>query len=116
MKWVEATEQNCPIAQSLAIFGDRWTLLIIRNAFMGMRRFEHFQKNLGVTRHVLAERLSRLVEQGILEKKAYMDRQQRFEYVLTAKGIELKPILLEMIHWGVKWTEADTPDLQKIIS
>lgn len=109
MKWNEATEQNCPIAQSLAIFGDRWTLLIIRNAFLGMTRFEHFQKSLGVTRHVLAERLSRLVEQGILKKQAYIDRQQRFEYVLTTKGLELKPILMAMVSWGVKWTDADPP-------
>ncbi len=107
MKWTEATEQNCPIAQSLAIFGDRWTLLIIRNAFLGMTRFEHFQKNLGVTRHVLAERLARLVEHGIFEKKAYIDRQQRFEYVLTLKGQNLKPILMAMVEWGVNWTEAE---------
>lgn len=114
MKWIEATEQNCPIAQSLAIFGDRWTLLIIRNAFVGMTRFEHFQKNLGLTRHVLAERLSRLVEQGIFEKQAYIDRQQRYEYVLTAKGRQLKPILMEMVKWGSKWTDADQPDLVEL--
>lgn len=107
MKWTEATEQNCPIAQSLAIFGDRWTLLIIRNAFLGMTRFEHFQKSLGVTRHVLAERLLRLVEQGILKKQPYIDRQQRFEYVLTEKGRELLPILMAMVEWGVSWTEAE---------
>lgn len=111
MKWTEATEQNCPIAQSLAIFGDRWTLLIIRNAFTGMSKFEHFQKSLGVTRHVLAERLSRLVEQGILQKQSYIDRQQRFEYVLTAKGRELLPILMAMVDWGVRWTDADMPEL-----
>lgn len=115
MKWTEATEQNCPIAQSLAILGDRWTLLIIRNAFVGMTRFEHFQKNLGVTRHVLAERLTRLVEQGVFEKRAYIDRQQRFEYVLTAKGLALKPILLAMVDWGVKWTDADLPQHLEII-
>lgn len=109
MKWNEATEQNCPIEQSLAIFGDRWTLLIIRNAFLGMTRYEQFQNNLGVTRHVLAERLSRLVEQDILKKQPYIDRQQRFEYVLTQKGRELLPILMAMVSWGVKWTDADLP-------
>lgn len=110
MKWIEATEQNCPIAQSLAIFGDRWTLLIIRNAFLGMTRFEQFQKNLGVTRHVLAERLSRLVEQNIFEKRAYTDRQQRFEYVLTEKGRALAPVLETMLQWGLDWTEASVPE------
>lgn len=110
MKWSEATEQNCPIAQSLAIFGDRWTLLIIRNAFLGMTRFEQFQKHLGLTRHVLSERLSRLVEQGIFEKQAYVERQQRFEYVLTEKGLALAPILKAMLQWGVAWTEATIPE------
>lgn len=110
MKWGEATEQNCPIAQSLAIFGDRWTMLIIRNAFLGMTRFEQFQKNLGVTRHLLAERLTRLVEHGILEKQAYIERQQRFEYVLTSKGRALQPIFLAMLEWGVEWTNADRPE------
>lgn len=111
MKWNEVTGQNCPIAQGLAVFGDRWTLLIIRNAFLGMTRFEQFQQNLGVTRHVLAERLSRLVAQGIFEKQPYTERQQRFEYVLTEKGVALKPILLAMVKWGGDWTEAEIPDV-----
>ena len=109
MKWSDATAQDCPIAKSLAIFGDRWTLLIIRNAFLGMTRFEAFQRHLGVTRHVLSERLQRLVEQGILEKCAYIERQQRFEYVLTEKGRALEPILLAMLQWGMSWTDAQLP-------
>lgn len=117
MKWVEATEKNCPIAKSLAIFGDRWTLLIIRNAFLGMKRFEVLQNDLGITRHVLSERLSRLVEQGILEKKAYVDRQQRFEYVLTAKGRALAPVLQAMMQWGLDWTDAELPEkYQQLLS
>lgn len=110
MKWTDATAQNCPIAQSLAIFGDRWTLLIVRNAFLGVKRFELFQKDLGITRHVLSERLSRLVEQGILEKQAYVDRQQRFEYVLTDKGRALAPVLQAMMQWGLQWTDAELPE------
>lgn len=106
MKWLEATEKNCPIAQSLAIFGDRWTLLVIRNAFLGMTRFEQFQKDLGLTRHVLSERLSRLVEHDILMKQAYVERQQRFEYVLTEKGRALAPIFMAMLQWGLDWTDA----------
>lgn len=69
MKWSETQQQNCPVAQTLAMIGDRWTLLIIRDAFLGLSRFEQFQKSLGITRHVLAERLKRLVEEGILENK-----------------------------------------------
>lgn len=109
MKWNEATTQNCPIAQSLAIFGDRWTLLIIRNAFLGMTRFEQFQKNLGLTRHVLAERLKHLLEHNIFTKQAYIETQQRFEYVLTDKGRSLQPVLMAMLEWGIEWTEADRP-------
>ena len=109
MKWSEATEENCPIARSLAIFGDRWTLLIIRNAFLGMTRFEQFQKHLGLTRHVLSERLNRLVEQGILIKQPYQERQQRYEYVLTDKGLALAPILKAMLDWGMDWTDAQIP-------
>lgn len=110
MKWSEATEQNCPIAHSLAIFGDRWTLLIIHNAFFGMTRFEQFQRHLGLTRHVLSERLSRLVEQGIFEKQAYVERQQRFEYILTEKGRALAPVLKAMLDWGIMWTDATIPE------
>jgi len=109
MKWSETQQQNCPVAQTLAMIGDRWTLLIIRDAFLGLSRFEQFQKSLGITRHVLAERLKRLVEEGILEKQSYIDRQQRFEYVLTAKGRDLKPILIAIVEWGVQWTDAEKP-------
>ncbi|MCK4079793.1 helix-turn-helix transcriptional regulator [Acinetobacter radioresistens] len=109
MKWSETQQQNCPVAQTLAMIGDRWTLLIIRDAFLGLSRFEQFQKSLGITRHVLAERLKRLVEEGILEKQSYIDRQQRFEYVLTGKGRDLKPILMAIVEWGVQWTDAEKP-------
>ncbi|HBG82266.1 MAG TPA: transcriptional regulator [Acinetobacter radioresistens] len=109
MKWSETQQQNCPVAQTLAMIGDRWTLLIIRDAFLGLSRFEQFQKSLGITRHVLAERLKRLVEEGILEKQSYIDRQQRFEYVLTAKGRDLKPILMAIVEWEAQWTDAKEP-------
>ena len=115
MKWNEATTQNCPIAQSLAIFGDRWTLLIIRNAFLGMRRFEQFQSNLGVTRHILADRLKHLLEHDILTKQPYIDKQQRFEYVLTDKGRSLQPVLMSILEWGIEWTDAERPALSMIV-
>ena len=114
MKWSDATAQNCPIAQSLAIFGDRWTLLIIRNAFLGTTRFEQFQKSLGMTRHILSERLNRLVEQGIFQKQAYVERQQRFEYVLTEKGQALAPVLMAMMKWGLDWTDAEVPESMQL--
>ncbi len=105
MKWEEIGKQPCSIARALSVLGDRWTMLILRNSFMGIRRFDEFQENLGVTRHVLSERLKRLVEQDILIKVPYVDRQERFEYRLTEKGLDLYPILLTMTTWADKWMD-----------
>ena len=105
MKWEEIGNQPCSIARTLSVLGDRWTMLILRNAFMGLRRFDDFQENLGVTRHVLSERLKRLVEHEILVKVAYVDRQERYEYRLTEKGLDLYPILLTMVAWADKWMD-----------
>lgn len=87
MKWQEVGETPCSMARSLAILGDRWTLLILRNCFLGMRRFDEFQASLGVTRQVLADRLSRLVEAGALKKVPYQERPPRYEYRLTEMGL-----------------------------
>ena len=105
MKWQSVGEQPCSVARTLSVMGDRWTMLILRNAFLGIRRFDDFQSSLGVTRHVLAERLKRLVEHGILKKTPYQDRQERFEYRLTEKGLDLQPILLTLTAWGDKWMD-----------
>lgn len=105
MKWDEIGQQPCSVARALSVLGDRWTMLIIRNAFMGIRRFDDFQENLGVTRHVLSDRLKRLVEQEILVKAPYVDRQERFEYRLTQKGLDLYPILLAMTHWADQYMD-----------
>ena len=91
-------------------------MLILRNAFLGIRRFDDFQSSLGVTRHVLAERLKRLVEHGILKKTPYQDRQERFEYRLTEKGLDLQPILLTLTAWGDKWMDEGRGDTNKIAS
>ncbi|MDM1019472.1 helix-turn-helix domain-containing protein [Acinetobacter sp. VNK23] len=103
MKWHELGEMNCPIARSLSIFGDRWTLLIIRNAFMATRRFDDFQKQLGITRHLLTERINRLVENNIFEKVLYHEAPKRYEYKLTEKGLALYPIIISMSTWGNIW-------------
>ena len=100
MKWDEIGDQPCPVAKALSVLGDRWTMLILRNAFMGVRRFDDFQSSLGLTRHVLSDRLKRLVEHEILVKVPYVSRQQRFEYQLTEKGLDLYPILLSMMQWS----------------
>lgn len=113
MKWDDIGTLNCSVARTLAVLGDRWTMLILRNAFLGCRRFEAFQAQLGVTRHVLAERLARLVDEGVLIKRAYQERPPRFEYRLTEKGRDLYPALLALMTWGDRWKDdGQGPPLQ----
>ena len=100
MKLKSFDHMNCSLAQTLDVIGERWTLLVLRDAFFGAKRFEQFQKSLGIARNILTTRLNRLVDEGILEKRAA--KVGRFEYVLTAKGLELQPVLLAMTHWGDK--------------
>jgi DNA-binding HxlR family transcriptional regulator len=90
----------CGVAKSLEIVGERWTLLIIRDAFFGLRRFEEFQASLGIARNVLTDRLNRLVEEGIFDRVRYSERPERFEYRLTAKGRELNVALSALRQWG----------------
>ena len=78
--------QDCSIARALEVVGERWTLLIIRDALLGLRRFDEFQRNLGIARKVLADRLRWLVDEGILERVPYQERPERYEYRLTRKG------------------------------
>ncbi|REE97068.1 winged helix-turn-helix transcriptional regulator [Thermomonospora umbrina] len=92
--------QNCSIARSLEIVGDRWTLLVIRTAFEGVRRFDDFADHLGMARNVLADRLNRLCEEGILRRHRYQERPERFEYRLTRKGVELWPTMMSLLKWG----------------
>jgi DNA-binding HxlR family transcriptional regulator len=96
--------QNCSIARTLELIGERWTLLIIRDVFNGIRRFEDFQARNGIARNVLSARLTRLVDEGILEKVPYQDRPVRFEYRLTEKGIALWPVLVTLLKWGDTYT------------
>src|SRR5215813_6270281 len=102
-------DQNCSIARTLEIVGERWTLLILRDAFAGLRRFEQFQESLGIARNVLAERLNRLVEVGILVKVPYTDRPERFEYRLTRKGLDLNVALVGLMQWGDQYVSEKPP-------
>lgn len=100
MKWDDLGEDWCPVARAMSVIGDRWTLLILRDCFLGKSRFEEFQTSLGITRHLLSDRLKRLVEQGILEKNPYSEHPPRFDYRLTNKGKDLAPVLLGLRLWG----------------
>ena len=100
MKWTDLDDNWCPVARTLSLVGDRWTLLILRDCFLGESRFEQFVASTGATRHLISDRLKRLVEAGILAKKAYSERPKRFEYVLTEKGQEFAPALMTFRDWG----------------
>lgn len=95
---------GCPIAVTLDIIGDRWTLLILRDLFMGKTRYGEFLESPeGITTNILAERLKRLTENGIVDKRPYQDRPARYEYVLTKKGRALHPVLKQVVIWAEKY-------------
>jgi len=95
--------QVCSVARTLELVGERWTLLILRDAFMGVRRFDDFQRNLGIARNVLNTRLQRLVENGLLERQRYQERPERYEYRLTERGRDLWPSLVALMQWGDRY-------------
>jgi DNA-binding HxlR family transcriptional regulator len=102
-------DQNCSIARALEQIGERWTILIVRDAFLGIRRFDDFQRSLGVSRGVLADRLDRLVEGGILERRMYQEHPERHEYRLTDKGRDLWPVTMALVKWGDRYYAEDGP-------
>jgi DNA-binding HxlR family transcriptional regulator len=107
MRWEELDQQPCSLARTLAVVGDRWTLLILRDCFLGVRRFDAFERRLGITRHVLTDRLKKLVSYGILYKSPYQERPLREEYRLSEKGLELHPVIMSLVSWGDKHMSDD---------
>lgn len=104
---IDADSDRCSIAATVAVIGDRWSLLVMRNVFRGGRRFSEIQADLGIAKNLLADRLSRMVDHGVLEKVPYQDRPVRYEYRLTAKGADLAPALIALMHWGDRWYASD---------
>lgn len=100
MGWSEVGGTVCPIARALAVVGDRWTMLILRELFLATRRFEEFQAQTGMSSHLLSSRLKRLEADGVVGRRRYSDRPARHEYRLTEKGLALYPILLGLKSWG----------------
>ncbi|HEX3317092.1 MAG TPA: helix-turn-helix domain-containing protein [Solirubrobacteraceae bacterium] len=94
--------QVCSIARSLEVVGERWTVLILRDAFLGLRRFDEFQRSLGIARNVLSDRLDRLVDEGIFERRLYNEHPPRSEYRLTDRGRDLFPTVFSLMRWGDK--------------
>jgi DNA-binding HxlR family transcriptional regulator len=109
----EYRDQNCSVARALEIVGERWTLLIVRDAFLGRRRFDEFQESLGIARNVLTERLTRLVEEGILERVRYSERPERHEYHLTPKGRDLQIAMAGLRQWGDKYLSEKPPRIMR---
>ena len=105
MRRVDQSQNACPIARSLNIFGDGWSLLIIRDAFFGKKRFGEFQESLGVAKNILSARLKMLVDAGIMEPVLLFDGTSHSEYELTEKGRALKPVLGAIREWGNAWCE-----------
>ncbi len=100
MQWGELEQQPCSVARTLSVIGDRWTLLILRDCFLKVRRFDDFQERLGIGRPILADRLQKLVDNFVLTKVPYQQNPTRYEYRLTPKGVDLYPIIMGIVHWG----------------
>ena len=101
--------QACSLARSLEVIGERWTILILRDAFLGVRRFDDFQRRLGISRGVLTARLAFLCDEGIFERRRYQERPERYEYRLTRKGRDLWPVMMALMQWGDRYESADGP-------
>ncbi|MEA2591574.1 MAG: hypothetical protein QOD62_1405 [Actinomycetota bacterium] len=102
---------NCSVAQCLEIVGEWWSLLIVRDAFLGVTRFEDLQARLGISRNILTQRLNRLVDKGVLKRVPYQDRPPRSEYRLTEKGRDLWHVVTAMRQWGDRWAAPSGPPL-----
>ncbi|HEX6154123.1 MAG TPA: helix-turn-helix domain-containing protein [Solirubrobacterales bacterium] len=95
---------DCSVAKALEVVGERWSLLIVRAVMHGNRRFGEIQESLGIARNVLSARLQRLIDEDILERRAYQESPQRYEYFLTEKGLDLWPALIALLHWGERYS------------
>jgi DNA-binding HxlR family transcriptional regulator len=99
--------RSCTIAASLAVIGEKWSLLAIRELALGVHRFEGIVRNTGAPRDILTSRLRRLEAEGVVERRLYQEHPERYEYYLTRAGNELRPILLSLAQWGDRWTSED---------
>ncbi|MFZ0719195.1 winged helix-turn-helix transcriptional regulator, partial [Mycobacterium sp.] len=111
MRHTDLLDENCAVARSAAIVGERWVWVILRQAFNGARRFEDYQRGIGLARNVLTDRLNGLVAHGILERRPYAEHTTRDlnEYRLTAKGKALFPVYVALMQWGNEWTGLAAP-------
>jgi DNA-binding HxlR family transcriptional regulator len=107
VRWQDIGDIPCSVARALSVVGDRWTLLILRDCFLGSHRFDQFAESLDLSPHLLSTRLSKLVDHGILERRPYRERPLRHEYRLTGKGLDLYPVIAGLLRWGDRWMADD---------
>jgi DNA-binding HxlR family transcriptional regulator len=106
--------QNCSIARTLSVLGERWTLIVLTELFLGRRRFDEIQEERGIASNILSQRLATLVDEGIAERRRYSEHPERFEYHLTDKGRELLPLQLALLEWGDKHMSEAGPPVETI--
>ncbi len=105
---------DCSVAQCLEVVGEWWSMLIVRDTFMGVTRFEDFQRRLGISRNVLRDRLTSLIEAGVLVRVAYSEHPLRYDYKLTKKGRDLWPVLTAMRQWGDTYAAPSGPPIELV--
>ena len=106
--------QNCSVARTLSVLGERWTLLVLTELFLGRRRFDEIRAERGIATNILSRRLATLVEEGIAERRRYGEHPERFEYRLTDKGRELLPVMLAFLRWGDRHTAESGPPVETV--
>jgi DNA-binding HxlR family transcriptional regulator len=107
-------DMRCSVAQCLEVVGEWWSMLVVRDAFHGVRRFDDFQSRLGISRNILAQRLAKLVDAGVLDKQPYQDNPPRYDYVLTDKGRDLWPVMTAMRQWGDRHAAPHGPPVRAV--
>jgi DNA-binding HxlR family transcriptional regulator len=111
MHKTDLAELPCSLARSLQIVGEWWTMLVLRDVCFGWNKFDEIHQHLGIARNILKARLDTLVEQGMVERRQYQQRPDRFEYVPTDKALDFVPVILAMVAWGDRWTAVDGPPI-----
>ena len=106
--------QNCSVARTLSILGERWTLIVLTELFLGRRRFDEIQEERGIASNILSQRLATLVDEGIAERRRYSEHPERFEYHLTDKGRDLLPLQLALVRWGDRYMAGDGPPVESV--
>ena len=112
MEWLDVDPADCPVGKTLGLLGEKWTLLVVRDAVNGVRRFDHFRRHIGLSEAVLSDRLQKLVAAGVLETRPYRDEgsRERHEYRLTPRGWDLLPVIVALKEWGeVHLADPDEP-------